>query len=63
MGLCIPAFDSGNAVYLLGVIVEDFSRVTDDMLTVNVPEAEYAVFTTPPVDMEIYVPVKERAGK
>ncbi|QQZ58817.1 AraC family transcriptional regulator [Paenibacillus sonchi] len=117
VGLCIPAFDSGNAVYLLGVIVEDFSRVIDDMLTVNVPEAEYAVFTTPPVDtsegkdqeefvqtikstwkyifeewfpgsgyiydegklnfefyderchsrvdtvMEIYVPVKERAGK
>ncbi|MNC27484.1 Bacterial transcription activator, effector binding domain [compost metagenome] len=50
VGLCVPAFDSGNATYLLGVIVEDFSRVTDDMLTVNVPEAEYAVFTTLPVD-------------
>ncbi|GGG08795.1 AraC family transcriptional regulator [Paenibacillus albidus] len=50
VGLCVPAFDSGNATYLLGVIVEDFSRVTDDMLTVQVLEAEYAVFTTPPVD-------------
>lgn len=50
VGLCIPGTESGNATYLLGVIVEDFSRVTGDMLTAAVPEAEYAVFTTPPVD-------------
>lgn len=50
VGLCVPSFDSGNATYLLGVIVDDFSKVTPDMLTAEVPEAEYAVFTTPPVD-------------
>ena len=37
-------------MYLLGVIVEDFSMVTPDMLTVEVPGADYAVFTTPPID-------------
>ncbi|WP_342565233.1 AraC family transcriptional regulator [Paenibacillus sp. FSL R7-0345] len=50
VGLCVPASGDRNAVYLLGVIVEDFSSVTPDMLTVEVPAAEYAVFTTPPVD-------------
>lgn len=35
---------------LLGVIVEDFQKVTPDMITITVPEAEYAVFTTPPVN-------------
>jgi len=50
VGLCIPSSDNGNATYLLGVIVEDYSKVEDDMLTMEVPEAEYAVFTTPPVD-------------
>jgi AraC family transcriptional regulator len=34
----------------LGVIVEDFTKVTPDMITVEVPAASYAVFTTPPVD-------------
>lgn len=50
VGLCVPGFDSGKSTYLLGVIVEDFSKVNKDMLTANVPAAEYAVFTTPPVD-------------
>lgn len=50
VGICVPAAESGNATYLLGVIVDDFSGVTDEMLTVEVPEADYAVFTTPPVD-------------
>lgn len=26
VGLCIPSSDNGNATYLLGVIVEDYSR-------------------------------------
>ncbi|WP_340022309.1 helix-turn-helix domain-containing protein [Paenibacillus sp. FSL K6-1096] len=50
VGLCIPADAGGNAVYLLGVIVDDFNLVTSDMLTAVVPAAQYAVFTTPPVD-------------
>ncbi len=50
VGLCVPLSEDGNAIYLLGVIVDDFSKVEEDMLTVEVPEAEYAVFTTAPVD-------------
>jgi AraC family transcriptional regulator len=50
VGLCVPLSEDGNAAYLLGVIVDDFSKVQEDMLTVEVPEAEYAVFTTVPVD-------------
>ena len=50
VGLCIPASDNTSLTYLLGVIVEDYSKITEDMITAEVPEAEYAVFTTPPVD-------------
>ncbi|WFR54912.1 AraC family transcriptional regulator [Anaerocolumna sp. AGMB13025] len=50
VGLCIPSPEDGTLTYLLGVIVTDFENVTEDMLTIEVPEAEYAVFTTPPVD-------------
>lgn len=48
--MCVPTSEEGDMTYLLGVIVEDFSKITGDMITVEVPEAEYAVFTTPPVD-------------
>lgn len=51
VGICVPERgESGDAVYLLGVIVDNFDNVTNDMITVEVPEATYAVFTTPPVD-------------
>ncbi|RXM68333.1 AraC family transcriptional regulator [Clostridium tetani] len=50
VGLCVPLSEDGNAIYLLGVIVDDFSKIEENMLTVEVPEAEYAVFTTTPVD-------------
>lgn len=50
-GICIPSSSNGNVKYLLGVKVEDFSKVTPDMITVEVPEAEYMVFTTPPMDL------------
>ena len=51
VGLCIPSNnDNGEATYMLGVIVDNFTDVTDDMITVEVPEATYAVFTTPPVN-------------
>ncbi len=51
VGLCVLDSEDGGATYLLGVMVEDFSKVTQDMLTAEVPEAVYAVFTTPPVDL------------
>ena len=51
VGLCIPSTnDNGEATYMLGVIVDNFNNVTDDMITIEVPEATYAVFTTPPVN-------------
>ncbi|MEG1254993.1 AraC family transcriptional regulator [Clostridium sp.] len=51
VGLCVSSnSESGDAIYLLGVIVDDFTKVTDDMITVEVPKATYAVFTTTPVD-------------
>lgn len=53
VGLCIPSSnDNGEATYMLGVIVDDFNDVTDDMITAEIPEATYAVFTTPPVNTE-----------
>lgn len=50
VGICIPSSDDGNIIYLFGVIVEDYAKVTPDMMTWEVPEAKYAIFTTPPVD-------------
>ncbi len=48
--ICLPeSRNSGNLVYVMGVIVDDFSRVEPDMVTITVPAATYAVFTTPPV--------------
>jgi len=51
IGICFPTVGDGNVKYLLGVVVDDFSKVMPDMLMVDVPEAEYVVFTTPPVDL------------
>lgn len=54
VGICLPdSKDSGNLTYLLGVIVKNFDEVTEDMITLEIPEATYAVFTTPPVDATI----------
>ncbi|WP_332888827.1 AraC family transcriptional regulator [Paenibacillus selenitireducens] len=54
VGICVPeSKDSDSLVYLLGVIVENFNKVTPDMITLEVPEATYAVFTTPPVDVTV----------
>jgi AraC family transcriptional regulator len=50
VGICATSRDDKNVTYLLGVIVNDFSKVTPEMMTINVPAATYAVFTTPPAD-------------
>jgi len=55
VGICITSPDREHVTYLLGVIVDDFSKVTPDMITVEVPAAAYAVFTTPPADNSDYV--------
>lgn len=50
VGVCIPNHDSEQATYLFGVVVDDFSRMTKDMLSVTIPEGLYAVFQTPPIN-------------
>jgi len=42
--------ESGKLNYVLGVIVSDYEKVEKDMITIEVPPAKYAVFTTNPVD-------------
>lgn len=54
VGIVLPESRQGSGLtYLLGVIVEDFDKVEEDMLTVEVPAATYAVFTTPPIDVTV----------
>lgn len=48
LGIWIPK--QQNVQYILGVMVEDFTKTTIDMEKIIVPNALYAVFTTPPVD-------------
>lgn len=63
VGLCIPSSeDNGEATYMLGVIVNDFTDATDDMITVEVPEATYAVFSTPPVNTSTEIENNEFAN-
>lgn len=63
VGLCIPSSeDNGEATYMLGVIVNDFNDATDDMITVEVPEATYAVFSTPPVNTSTEIENNEFAN-
>jgi AraC family transcriptional regulator len=50
VGVCITSPDEKHVTYLLGVIVNDFSKVMPEMITVVLPAATYAVFSTPPVD-------------
>ena len=50
IGVCIPYQNSEKGVYLFGVMVENFEKVTSDMLVAEIPAATYAVFTTPPVN-------------
>ena len=50
VGICVPGSRNGKVAYLLGVVVEDFTKATPDMMQMEVPAAEYAVFTTPSVD-------------
>lgn len=51
VGICVSTTGDENVRYLLGVIVDDFSKVTPDMIKIEVPQAEYAVFTTPAIDL------------
>lgn len=49
-GLCVcTSSESDEFSYILGVEVCDFNNVMDDMCKLEVPEATYAMFTTPAV--------------
>jgi AraC family transcriptional regulator len=55
--ICINTnVDTDDFSFLLAVEVYDFDLATDDMYTFEVPAATYAVFTTPPVAEEDFVP-------
>ncbi len=42
--------ETGEFVYIIGVAVESFDDTTEDMIKADIPEANYAVFTTSPAD-------------
>jgi len=49
-GVCIENnMERGEFVYLIGIEVDDFTKTTNDMYKAEIPNAEYAVFTTSPV--------------
>ena len=50
VGLCVPG-RGGNLTYLFGVMPETLDALAPDMRAVRVPAAQYAVFTTKPVDL------------
>jgi AraC family transcriptional regulator len=50
-GLCFPPdLVSGDFSYVIAVEVSDFNDVPADMFTAEIPEALYAIFTTPADD-------------
>lgn len=52
VGIAIPdSLDSGKMLYLCGVMVEEGIEIPNDMISFMIPGGQYAVFTTPPVDM------------
>lgn len=53
LGMCFPADPvTGDFSYIIAVEVSDFDGVPADLFTAEVPEAVYAVFTTPANDGE-----------
>ena len=50
-GICYESNEkAGEFVYVIGVAVENFDDATEDMIKVELPASDYAVFTTSPVD-------------
>jgi len=50
LGMWYHAEDDGSLVYFFGPIVENFDYVPENMIPVTLPPAEYAIFTSDPVD-------------
>lgn len=51
VGMWFRPEENGNLYYFLGPEVENFDFVPPGMATVEIPAAEYAVFTTEPADL------------
>jgi len=50
-GICFPHdVETGKFTYAIGVKVDNYDNASEDMFKGEVPEATYAVFTTPPAD-------------
>jgi AraC family transcriptional regulator len=53
LGLCLPVDPAtGDFSYVIAVEVSDFNGVPAEMFTADLPEAVYAIFTTPANDGE-----------
>jgi AraC family transcriptional regulator len=48
--------ENGEFMYVIGVEVKEGHDISDDYRVCTVPEALYAVFTTPPADESNFVP-------
>ncbi len=54
--ICLhPDMETDEFSYILAVGVEDFDKAENDMYQFTVPQATYAVFTTPPVNEHEFV--------
>lgn len=47
-----PNMETGKFQYLLGVTAEDYDKPSHNIIIAEIPEALYAVFTTPPASYE-----------
>lgn len=53
LGICFPLdVETGRFSYVIGVEVDDYSRVPADLFRGELPSATYAVFTTPPAERQ-----------
>ena len=47
--------ETDEFVYIIGLEVKDLSNIDPDMVTADIPQADYVVFTTPPADDHDFV--------
>ena len=65
LGICFPANSAnGDFSYVIAVEIRDFDGVPADLFTAEIPEAVYAIFTTPATDGEENIaPAIQGTGK
>ncbi|WP_334077434.1 AraC family transcriptional regulator [Paenibacillus sanfengchensis] len=55
LGLCTAYEEDGSFHYIIGFEVEETTQLPDGMFEYRVPEAQYAIFTTPPANEEEFI--------